>query len=167
VHRFSKDKCSSINLIKGEGVEGDIHCGRTVKHRSRVIKDPSKPNLRQVHLIHYELIEELRKKGFNIDPATMGENITTMGMNILSLPRNTRLRMGTAEIEITGLRNPCAQLDKYQSGLTAAVLDKDELGHVIRKAGIMSIVTKSGVVAVGDQIIIELPPKPFQALERV
>lgn len=167
VHNFSKNICSFIKLIKGQGIEGDAHCGSTIKHRSRVKIDPNQPNLRQVHLIHFELIEELREKGFKVNPATMGENITTKEIDLLSLPRNTKLRIGSAEIEVTGLRNPCSQLDNYQKGLTAAVLDKDEIGHLIRKAGIMGTVNKSGVVKEGDSIKVELPPEPFQTLERV
>jgi len=167
MHDFSKNICSSIKLIESQGVEGDAHCGSTVKHRSRVEKDPNQPNLRQVHLIHYELIEELREKGFKVNPATLGENITTKDIDLLSLPRNTKLRIGSAIIEVTGLRNPCAQLDNYQKGLTAAVLDKDENGNLIRKAGIMGIVKQGGVIKEGDSINVELPDEPFLPLERV
>jgi len=167
-HHFSKLQCASIQLIKGQGVEGDAHRGITVKHLSRVKIDPTQPNLRQVHLIHYELIEELQNKGFKVDSATLGENITTKGIDLLSLPKGAKLLLGNeAVIEITGLRNPCKQLDQYQSGLTKAVLDKDSQGNLIRKAGIMAIVLKGGEVSIGDSIQIELPAKPYQPLERV
>ena len=167
-HTFSKRSCDSITLLKDQGVEGDAHCGVTVKHRSRVKADPSQPNLRQVHLIHYELIEELKAKGFRVDSATMGENITTIGIDLLSLPRHTKLKIGhEAEIEVTGLRNPCSQLDQYQKGLLSAVLDKDDQGNLIRKAGIMSIVTHAGIIKTGDEIAITYPAKPYLPLERV
>lgn len=167
-HEFSKQVMDSIDLIEGEGVEGDAHRGVTVKHRSRVKKDPTQPNLRQVHLIHYELIQELQGKGFDVSPATMGENITTSGIDLLALPTGTILTIGsTAAIEVTGLRNPCSQLDTYQKGLTAAVLDRDRTGNLIRKAGIMAVVVKGGRVNVGDNIIVTLPPKPHKSLERV
>lgn len=167
-HEFSKRPTESIFLIEGEGVEGDTHRGVTVKHRSRVRIDPTQPNLRQVHLIHLELIRELQQQGFNVGPATMGENITTSGLDILSLPTDTILHIGPeAIIKITGLRNPCVQLDHYQKGLTAAVLDRDERGNLIRKAGIMAIVLKSGLVRKGDTITVHLPPEPHRPLERV
>ncbi len=167
-HDFSKRQVDAIFLIKGEGVEGDAHCGVTVKHRSRVKKDPTQPNLRQVHLIHYELIEDLQKQGFNVQPATMGENITTSGVDLLSLPRDTILNIGEeAKIRVTGLRNPCKQLDDYQQGLTAAVLDRDDQGNLVRKAGIMGIVINGGIVKKDDEIQIELPVPPHRPLECV
>jgi MOSC domain-containing protein YiiM len=137
----------------------------TVKHRSRVARDPSQPNLRQVHLIHAELHDELREKGFAIAAGQMGENITTAGIDLLGLPAGTRLRIGpSAVIEITGLRNPCAQLDGIQPGLMKAVLDRDDRGELIRKAGVMGIVLADGSVSPGDGIEIELPPEPHQRL---
>ena len=167
-HTFSKSNQDSINLLIGLGVEGDAHLGKTVKHRSRVAKEPSQPNLRQVHLIHSELHEELKNAGFNLSPGQMGENITTRGIDLLGLPTNTLLYLGDkAVVKVTGLRNPCAQLNNLQSGLMAAVLDKDEQGNLIRKSGIMSIVIKGGKVKPGDTIAIELPPKPHKSLDRV
>jgi len=167
-HNFSKNQVESIFLIEGEGVEGDAHCGVTVKHRSRVKKDPGQPNLRQVHLIHIELIEELQKQGFDVYPSAMGENITTSGVDLLSLPTDTLLKIGKeAKIRITGLRNPCKQLDNYQKGLTAAVLDKDELGNLIRKAGVMAVVQKGGVIKKDAEIEIQLPDTEHQPLECV
>ena len=167
-HSFQKFKQDSIKLISGIGIEGDTHAGKTVQHRSRVAKDPTQPNLKQVHLIHSELHTELNNAGFNISSGDMGENITTEGIDLLGLPTDTRLHIGSeAIIGVTGLRNPCAQLDNFQSGLMAAVLDKDEAGNIVRKAGIMSIVIAGGVVKPGDSIRIELPPKPYRSLERV
>lgn len=167
-HTFSKPNQESIRLLKGLGVEGDAHMGETVKHRSRVAVDPTRPNLRQVHLIHSELHDELRAAGFNVAPGQMGENVTTLGVDLLGLPVGTRLRLGeTALVEVTGLRNPCAQLDAFQAGLMAAVLGRDGEGNLIRKAGIMGIVLESGEVRAGDAIRVELPPKPHRALDRV
>ena len=168
LHTFSKVNQVSLQLLAGKGVEGDAHLGETVKHRSRVAKDPTQPNLRQVHLIHSQLFAELAKKGFIIKPGEMGENITTKGINLLDLPRNTILKIGkTAKIQITGLRNPCLQLDNFQKGLMKAVLDKDEDGNLIRKAGIMGIVLTGGKIMIDDLIEVEYPSKPYLKLERV
>ena len=167
-HTFSKRNYNRIELVKGKGVEGDAHLGITVKHRSRVAKDPTQPNLRQVHLIHKELFADLLAKGFEVHPGDMGENITTEGIDLLSLPKNTILKVGQeAKILITGLRNPCVQLDKFQKGLMKAVLDKDKSGQLIRKAGIMGIVLEGGFITIEDTIEIVFPPKPYLKLERV
>ena len=167
-HTFHKANQNSIRLLAGLGVEGDAHMGETVKHRSRVAVDPTQPNLRQVHLIHTELHDELGTAGFNVMTGQMGENITTRGIDLLGLPTGTRLHIGdTAVVEVTGLRNPCAQLDQFQSGLRAAVLGRDEQGNLIRKAGVMAIVLTSGEVKTGDLIGIELPQQPYRPLERV
>jgi MOSC domain-containing protein YiiM len=167
-HTFSKSTCQSITLIQGEGVAGDAHRGVFVKHHSRVKANPCAPNLRQVHLIHHELISELQEKGFNVEAASMGENIMTQGIDLLALPRDTKVNIGQhAVIQITGLRNPCKQLDNYQKGLMTAVLDKDDAGNIIRKAGVMGVVLKGGDIYVGDTIKILFPQKPYLALERV
>ncbi|MEM7367789.1 MAG: MOSC domain-containing protein [Bacteroidota bacterium] len=166
-HTLKKWTQQEIRLIEGMGVEGDAHMGKTVKHRSRVAKDPTQPNLRQVHLIHSELHEELRSRGFAIEAGEMGENITTRGIDLLGLPRGSRLKIGEAIIEITGLRNPCHQLDTIQQGLMQAVVGKDAEGKLIRMAGVMGIVLSTGWIRVGDRIEIELPRKPFVKLERV
>ncbi len=164
-HSFTKPEQDRIQLLPGLGVEGDAHLGETVKHRSRVARDPSQPNLRQVHLIHAELHDELQTAGFTVSAGQMGENITTRGIDLLKLPTGTRLHLGnTAVIEITGLRNPCIQLDRFQPGLMAAVLDRDEHGALIRKAGIMAIVLTGGQVQPGDPITVELPPEPHRSL---
>ncbi|MEL7408266.1 MAG: MOSC domain-containing protein [Cyanobacteria bacterium J06558_2] len=167
-HTFSKSTQNSIKLLAGLGVAGDAHCGKTVKHRSRVARDPQQPNLRQVHLIHGELHDELNQAGFNILPGQMGENITTRNIDLLGLPTNTRLHIGkTGVIQVTGLRNPCAQLDRFQAGLMRAVLDQDAQGNVIRKSGIMGIVLTAGEIIVGDRIEVEFPSPPHRLLEKV
>src|SRR3954451_6567124 len=164
-HSLSKPNDDRIRLVQGLGVEGDAHQGVTVKHRSRVAKDPTTPNLRQVHLIHAELLDELRARGFAVSPGLMGENVTTSGIDLLALPTGTRLHLGgEAVVEVTGLRNPCRQLDSLQPGLMAATLDRDGNGNLIRKAGIMAIVLFGGVVREGDPIRVELPALPHCSL---
>lgn len=166
-HTMRKPERPIITLLQGLGVEGDAHAGATVKHRSRVRKDPSQPNLRQVHLMMMELIDTLNGQGFDLAPGLMGENITTRGIDLLALPRGTRLHIGEAVVEITGLRNPCAQLDGLRPGLMAAVLGHAPDGSLIRKAGIMGIVAGGGIIRPGDHIEVELPAQPFIPLERV
>jgi MOSC domain-containing protein YiiM len=167
-HSLRKENQLEVRLLTGLGVEGDAHAGTTVKHRSRVAQNPNQPNLRQVHLIHAELHAELRAAGFEVVAGAMGENVTTEGVDLLGLPRGTRLRLGEeAEIELTGLRNPCSQLDRLQPGLMAAVLDRDDQDQLIRKAGVMAVVLQGGMVRVGDPIVIRLPPPPHHALEPV
>jgi len=167
-HTLLKGNQLAIKLLEGLGVEGDAHAGTTVKHLSRVARDPNQPNLRQVHLIHAELHEELRAAGFTVSPGQMGENITTQGIDLLGLPTGTRLQLGDAAVvEITGLRNPCAQLDKIQDNLLAAVLGRDEDGNLIRKSGIMGIVIAGGWVRPGDPVQVELPPAPHRSLQPV
>ena len=164
-HHFSKTPGLSIRLLKGLGVAGDAHMGETVKHRSRVRRDPTQPNLRQVHLMHAELFGELRTRGFVVQPGDLGENVTTEGVDLLALPTGTRLHLGaSAVIEITGLRNPCIQIDNFQKGLMAATLGRDADGNLIRKAGIMSIVVREGDVRPGDAIGVELPAMPHRPL---
>jgi len=167
-HTFSKPSQDGIRLLTGLGVEGDAHQGVTVKHRSRVARDPSQPNLRQVHLIHAELHDELQDAGFVVSAGQMGENVTTRGIDLLGLPTGARLHLGeTAVVEVTGLRNPCAQLDRFQPGLMSATLERDEHGNLIRKAGIMGIVLTDGEVRPGAPIRVELPPEPHRRLEPV
>lgn len=167
-HTFSKPNVDSIRLLEGLGVEGDAHLGTTVKHRSRVKRDPTQPNLRQVHLIHEELHQELAPRDFTLAPGDMGENITTRGVDLLSLPAGTRLRIGeSAVVEITGLRNPCSQLDDFQQGLMGATLGRDADGRIVRKAGVMSVVIAGGEVHPGDAIEVVLPPEPHMPLEPV
>ena len=168
VHDFSKQPEWRITLLAGLGVEGDAHSGVTVKHRSRVAADPTQPNLRQVHLIHEELIDELRGRGFDVAPGGMGENITTRGVALLELPVGARLRLGRdAVVELTGLRNPCAQLDRYRPGLMQAVLGRTPDGALVRKAGVMAVVLEGGVVASGDPVSLWLPPAPHRPLAPV
>ena len=164
-HSFTKPKADRIRLLKGLGVEGDAHQGETVQHRSRIERFGGTPNLRQVHLIHAELFDELRGAGFEVRAGLMGENVTTRGVDLLALPTGARLHLGKeAVVEVTGLRNPCRQLDKLQPGLMAATLARDNAGDLIRKAGIMGIVLEGGEVAEGDPIRIELPAPPHQPL---
>ena len=167
-HTFSKPNQAVIDLIKGFGVEGDAHAGKKVKHRYLVEKDPKKPNLRQVHLIQAELLDELNAKGFSVDPGQLGENITTRGVDLLALPTGTKLQIDPeAVIELTALRNPCYQIDDFQKGMLKAVLDKDAEGNVIRKAGVMGIVLAGGKVQPNSAIQIELPPEPHHPLAYV
>jgi MOSC domain-containing protein YiiM len=167
-HHFSKTPCLSIRLLAGLGVDGDAHCGVTVKHRHQARKDPTRPNLRQVHLIQGELFDELRAKGFAVAPGELGENVTTSGIDLLALPVGTRLILGDgARVEITGLRQPCVLIDRFQQGLMAATLDRDANGGLIRKAGVMAIVLASGEVRPGDPIGIEWPAEPHRPLQPV
>jgi MOSC domain-containing protein YiiM len=165
---MSKPNQESIQLLAGLGVTDDAHQGETVKHRSRVKRDPTRPNLRQVHLIHSELHDELRDAGFAVSAGEMGENITTRGVDLLRLPAGTRLLLGErAAVEVTGLRNPCAQLNGIAPGLMAATLDRDAEGNLVRKAGVMGVVVSGGEVRPGDPIRVELPPMPHRPLEPV
>jgi MOSC domain-containing protein YiiM len=165
---MAKTSDQRITLLAGLGVEGDAHLGATVQHRSRVVRDPSQPNLRQVHLIHAELHDELRDAGFELAPGAMGENITTRGLDLLALPTGTRLRLGeAAEVELTGLRNPCAQLDGVAPGLMEATLDRDVDGALVRKAGVMAVVVSGGDVCPDDPIEARLPSPPHHPLSPV
>nr|WP_236070621.1 MOSC domain-containing protein [Streptomyces polyasparticus] len=167
-YSFTKPNRESITLLAGLGVEGDVHAGVTVKHRSRVAQDPTQPNLRQVHLIHEELFTEVAEQGYEVVPGALGENITTRGIDLLGLPTGTLLRIGDeAVLEVTGLRNPCVQIDGYQDGLLKQVVFRDEDGALVRKAGIMTVVLTGGPVRPGDAIKAELPTGPHRPLERV
>ncbi len=164
-HTLVKPVQELIELVAGLGVAGDAHLGETVQHLSRVARDPSQPNLRQVHLIHEELHEELRAAGLVVTAGQLGENVTTSGVDLLGLATGTRLHLGAeAIVQVTGLRNPCKQLNRIQPGLMAAVLDRDEHGDLIRKAGVMGIVLAGGPVRPGDPIRVELPPEPHRPL---
>jgi MOSC domain-containing protein YiiM len=165
---MAKPNQESITLVAGVGVEGDVHAGATVKHASRVRRDAERPNLRQVHLIHAELHDDVAADGFEVEPGQMGENITTRGLELLSLPAGTRLHLGpNAVVEVTGVRTPCKQLEGIQSGLMARMLDRDEAGKLMPLAGIMSVVLDGGTVQPGDAILVELPAQPHRPLERV
>lgn len=167
-HGFSKLNQGAIELVAGVGVAGDAHCGATVKHRSRVARDPSQPNLRQVHLLQVELLAELALSGFALSAGQIGENITTGGIDLLALPTAARLHIGRhVVVQITGLRNPCAQLDRFAPGLMAAVLDRAADGRLIRKAGVMGVVVAGGVVRPNDAIGVTLPPAPHRPLAPV
>jgi len=167
-HHFSKPVVAEIRLLAGLGVEGDAHAGVTVQHRSRVRADPTQPNLRQVHLLYRELFDELQGKGFALAPGDLGENIVVDGIDLLALPTDTLLHLGAeAVVRITGLRNPCMQIENFRPGLLGAVLDRDAEGGLIRKAGVMSVVVAGGVVRADDPVRAEMPPVPHRALERV
>ncbi|MBT2526505.1 MOSC domain-containing protein [Streptomyces sp. ISL-99] len=167
-YSFTKPNRDSITLLAGLGVEGDVHAGTTVKHRSRVAQDPTQPNLRQVHLIHEELFGELLQEGFTVEPGQLGENITTSGIDLLGLPEGTLLHIGAeAVVEVTGLRNPCLQIDAFQDGLLKQVVGRDAEGNIVRKAGIMSVVKVGGAVRPGDRIEAVLPAEPHRPLDRV
>jgi MOSC domain-containing protein YiiM len=167
-HMFSKCNVPVIRLVAGLGVEGDAHYGHKVQHLYHARKNPDAPNLRQVHLIHEELLHDLHIAGFDVQPGVLGENVTTRGLDLLALPTGARLHLGNeAMIEVTGLRNPCRQIDAYAQGLTAAVLELDAKGNLVRKAGIMAIVITGGVVKVGDAIMVEMPQAPYQSLRPV
>jgi MOSC domain-containing protein YiiM len=167
-HSFSKDVEPSITLLEGLGVEGDGHLGVTVQHRSRVARDPTQPNLRQVHLIHSELFDELAANGFTVRAGDLGENVLTRGIALLDLPEGTRLHIGAdAVVEVTGLRNPCSQIDAFQPGLMSALLGRDAEGGLMRKSGVMSVVVKGGRIAPGDGVRVELPAEPHRKLDKV
>lgn len=167
-HAFSKPNRERVTLLAGLGVEGDAHAGATVQHRSRVARDPSQPNLRQVHLIHEELLRELNAAGFRVAPGDLGENITTRGVDLLGLPVGALLRIGAeAVVEVTGLRNPCWQIDAFQDGLLKRVVGRDDAGGVVRRAGIMGVVREGGVVRPGDAAVVELPDGPHRPLAPV
>lgn len=164
-HSMEKANMTSINLIENYGIEGDVHAGVTVKHRYLVFRKKDAPNLRQVHLVHRELFDELQASGFDIKPGMIGENITTEGIDLLHLPTDTILHLGhEAQIKITGLRDPCKLLNGVAPGLLKAVISKDQQGNIIRKTGVMSVVVKSGTVNQGDSIRVELPSKPHNKL---
>ena len=167
-HTFSKQAADRLYLIAGEGVLGDAHFGTTVKHRSRVAIDPSQPNLRQVHLIAAELLEELGREGYALKPGDLGENVLTRGLDLIALPRGTLLRIGLdARLELTGLRNPCGQIEAFRPGLLAKVALRSNDGAIVRKAGVMAIVSTGGRISLGDPIAVTLPPHPHVALDRV
>ena len=164
-HRFSKVPATSLELVEGLGVAGDAHAGETVQHRSRVAIDPSQPNLRQVHLIHAELLDALAVKGFAVSPGDLGENLTTRGIDLLALPTGTRLMIGSeAVVEVTGLRNPCAQIERFMPGLLAEVVERQADGTIVRKCGVMAVVVAGGPILPGDTVEIRLPLPPHRPL---
>ena len=167
-HRFSKQSVPSLTLIAGVGVVGDAHAGSTVQHRSRVAKDPNQPNLRQLHLIGAELHDELRGRGFDVGPGDLGENVTTRGLDLLGLSVGSVLRIGEeALVAVTGLRNPCRQIEAFRDGLLSEVAYRDDDGTLTRRAGIMGVVVLGGDVRPGDPVEVALPPGPQRALQRV
>ncbi|WP_258376061.1 MOSC domain-containing protein [Curtobacterium sp. MCLR17_045] len=167
-HRFSKPLVDAVTLVAGWGIEGDAHAGTTVQHRSRVARDPSQPNFRQVHLLHAELFDEVAEAGFSVEPGQMGENVTTSGIDLLGLPEGAVLHLGDdASVQVTGLRNPCQQINGFEPGLLRAVLGRAEDGTVERKGGVMSVVLTGGMVRPGDRIRVELPDGERRPLQPV
>lgn len=167
-YSFSKPNRTGITLLTGLGVEGDVHAGATIKHRFRMEHEPNQPNLRQVHLMHEELFDELATKGFTVAAGDLGENISTRGIDLLGLPTGALLHIGTATVEVTGLRNPCSQINAFQKGLLREVFELDaETGEFTFKSGVMSVVRQGGEVRRGDAIDVELPAGPHRPLERV
>ena len=167
-HGFSKQTAPLIRLVKGLGVEGDAHLGETVQHLSRMRRNPDEPNLRQVHLIHAELFDEVNEAGFRVLAGDLGENVTTCGLDLLALPVDTVLLLGdTAEVQLTGLRNPCVQIDRFRPGLLAEVVHRADDGSLVRKAGVMAVVRRGGEVRPGDPVTVVLPEEPHRALDRV
>ena len=166
-HSFSKRNVDRIRVIEGLGVEGDAHCGVTVQHLSRVRADPSQPNLRQIHLIHGELFDDLAAAGYAVAPGQLGENVTTRGIDLLALPVGSRLHIASAVITVTGLRNPCQQINDFRPGLLRQVLCTEPDGVVTRLAGVMGTIARGGFIAPGDRVEIELPPPPRLPLTRV
>lgn len=168
IHGFSKPGVASIDISEGLGVLGDAHAGVTVKHRSRVRADPTQPNLRQVHLIASELLDEVNALGFDVAPGALGENVTTRGLDLISLPRGTILELGDAvRLKVTGLRNPCSQIETFRPGLLKLMVGKREDGTPLLRTGIMTIVIAGGIVRPGDTLTALLPPEPHIRLERV
>jgi MOSC domain-containing protein YiiM len=167
-YSFSKDAQEELTLVKGKGVEGDAHFGELVKHRSRVARNPNQPNLRQVHLLPIELFEELENTGYSVNPGELGENITTRGIDLIELPLGTLLQIGKdVSLQVTGLRDPCYQIDDFKKGLLSKVVYSDDEGNLILKAGIMTVVLEGGRIKLNDEIVVELPLKPFKKLEIV
>ncbi|MBD5785558.1 MOSC domain-containing protein [Cellulosimicrobium terreum] len=167
-HRFSKEATTAVRVVAGHGIVGDTHAGTTVQHRSRVRADPTQPNLRQVHLIHAELFDDLADAGFEVSPGDLGENVTTRGIDLLGLPRGTRLAIGPdVVLEVTGLRNPCQQINDFRPGLLKEVVAPDGAGGVVRKAGVMSVVEQGGTISTGDAVVVTLPDAPHEPLAPV
>ena len=167
-HRFSKQPVDAVTLRVGVGVEGDAHAGVTVQHRSRKRWRPDLPNLRQVHLLSAELLDALAVQGFVVSPGDLGENLLVRDLDLLALPTFTRLRLGVdAVVEVTGLRNPCIQLDRFADGLMQATLRREPDGTLVRLAGVMSVVLQTGVVRTGDAVAVQMPTEPHRALAPV
>ena len=167
-HGFSKQTAPLIRLVEGLGVEGDAHFGTTVQHLSRKRRHPDEPNLRQVHLIHAELFDELREGGYRVLAGDLGENVTTCGLDLLGMPVGTVLLLGdAAEVRLTGLRNPCVQIERFRPGLLEQVVHRDAGGSLVRKAGVMAVVRRGGEVRPGDPVTVVLPEPPHHALDQV
>jgi MOSC domain-containing protein YiiM len=156
-----------VLLVAGHGVDGDAHAGATIQHRSRKRWRPHEPNLRRVHVLHDELLDDLRGRGFDVGPGALGENVLVRGLDLLSLPTGALVHLGDAVVEVTGLRNPCVQLDRFQDGLMQAVLRREDDGTLVRLAGVMGVVEQGGVVQAGDEVVVELPDGDLVPLKPV
>lgn len=167
-HDFTKATVEEVVLVAGVGIEGDAHAGATVQHVSRKKKDADRPNLRQVHLVSAELHEELVADGFDLDHGGFGENLVTRGIALGDLPVGTTLALGDdAIIVLTGLRDPCAQIDRHREGLRAAVAFDPGEGPKLFRDGAMAMVVRGGVVRTGDPIGVALPPEPHHPMRKV
>jgi MOSC domain-containing protein YiiM len=167
-HRFSKKPCEQITLLEGLGVQGDAHAGVTIQHLHRVAKDPTQANLRQVHLLPREFFNEALEEGYQLGPGDLGENVLTQGLDLVGLSQDTLLHIGQqAVVRVTGLRDPCVQIDRFRKGLLKVALGRDEDGQAVRKAGIMAVVATGGIIHPGDKIEVELPAPPHHALKCV
>ncbi len=167
-HEFTKTPVDVIECAAGLGVVGDAHAGAQVKHRSRVAADPTQPNLRQVHLMHGELFDQLAAEGYEVAPGNLGENLTTSGLDLLGLPVGTSLAIGPDVIlTLTGLRNPCGQINGFADGLLKKLVYRDEDGETVRIGGAMSVVVRGGEIRPGDEIRVGLPPEPHHAMQRI
>ena len=146
-HHFSKRAVERVTMVAGVGIEGDVHAGPLVQHRSRVRVDPNQPNLRQVHLIDDAVFAVAASAGFEIDHGDLGENVTVSGLDVHGLAVGTMLRLGeSAFVAVTGLRNPCGQINGLRPGLLD-VLRRADGGDIVRRAGIMGVVVRGGEVA--------------------
>ena len=115
-----------------------------------------------------EILSELNDKGFSVIPGELGENITTQGIDLLSLPQGCQLHIGkTTIIELTALRNPCVQIENFQTGMLKEVISKDKQGKIMRKLGMMGVVLSGGHVQPNDEITIQLPEQPHKSLEYI
>lgn len=186
-HRFSKVPRQAITVVAGMGVAGDAHAGTLVQHRSRVRRDPNQPNLRQVHLIQTELLDEARAAGHDVAPGGLGENVLTEGLDLLALATDSRLLIGDAVLRVTGLRNPCHQINEYSAGLLNIVVARiDGVGssadvtlsasggadaldgvRIVRRAGVMAVVERDGEIRPSMFIDVLAPPEPHRPLAPV
>ncbi|GIK02293.1 hypothetical protein Aspvir_006342 [Aspergillus viridinutans] len=168
-HSIAKTPVPSITLIPNHGVDGDCHAGQTTQHRAQAQRTP---NLRQVHLVPVETLRELSGRfsaaaaGRNAKPLSageIGENITTEGVELSTLPLGTELHFLSGEgkeeaiVVLTGVREPGPGMDKCRAGLKNVCVVRDG-GRVVRRlAGVMGTVKKGGMLRPGMGIRIVKP----------